>query len=173
MFARSKSSTRKDSPARETQQTVKAHLHLWKWHTEICLFTQRGRHVKVCVCHLSYSNISVYTHTHISPVWYVWWEFFQTAELSCQRRASHGTHACSLSMPMPPPSTAVHSPSTSIHTNTVLNYTVTVQCFLNTLAGCPLLPCATKVTSSYYSCSFWSFVLPHMLSQQTLMKPTD
>lgn len=53
-----------------------------------------------------------------SPVWYVWWEFFQTAEFGWHSIASHGTHACSLSTPMPPPLTAVHSPSTRSQTDT-------------------------------------------------------
>lgn len=119
------------------------YTHTWTCaHTQVCVFMQTGRTTEssgahnLCIWELKrtlYQLIEfisqIYTCAHeqlsSSPVWYVWKEFSQTAEIWWYSRASHGMHACSLSMPMPPPSTAVHSPSTSTHIEQ--NNTVTVQ----------------------------------------------
>lgn len=76
-----------------------------------------------------------------SPVWYVWWEFSQTAEFWWQSRASHGTHACSLSTPMPPPSTAVHSPSTSTQAQSRVTQSQVRAHWSVSLHGIPLVMC--------------------------------
>lgn len=83
---KTKSSTRRDSPARETQQTVKAHLHLWEvteavthphndaaTHT-VGVFMETGRNIgskgvhHLCVQGLNHFHTCTTTHCSSSPV---------------------------------------------------------------------------------------------------------